>query len=59
MSDYTGFPEILGGRFNALESKVHVGILGYGDLPEHVATLEKHDISAIDFAYFLYYFFIL
>ena len=39
VSDYTGFPEMLDGRVKTLHPKVHGGILGRRDLPEHVATM--------------------
>src|SRR3972149_1502848 len=48
VSDYTGFPEMLDGRVKTLQPKVHAGILARRDLPEHVATLNKHDIPTID-----------
>jgi phosphoribosylaminoimidazolecarboxamide formyltransferase/IMP cyclohydrolase len=48
ISDYTGFPEMLDGRVKTLHPKVHGGILGRRDLPEHVATMQKHGIPNID-----------
>jgi phosphoribosylaminoimidazolecarboxamide formyltransferase/IMP cyclohydrolase len=48
VADYTGFPEMLGGRVKTLQPKVHAGILARRDLPEHVATLKKHGIPTID-----------
>ncbi|MCF8177824.1 MAG: bifunctional phosphoribosylaminoimidazolecarboxamide formyltransferase/IMP cyclohydrolase [Sulfuritalea sp.] len=48
VSDYTGFPEMLDGRVKTLHPKVHGGILGRRDLPEHLAIMKKHDIPAID-----------
>jgi phosphoribosylaminoimidazolecarboxamide formyltransferase / IMP cyclohydrolase len=48
VSDYTGFPEMLDGRVKTLHPKVHGGILGIRGNPEHAATMEKHDIPAID-----------
>ena len=48
ISDYTGFPEMLDGRVKTLHPKVHGGILGRRDLPEHVATMQKHGIGNID-----------
>lgn len=46
--DVTGFPEILDGRVKTLHPKVHGGLLFRGDLPEHVATVQEHDIQPID-----------
>jgi phosphoribosylaminoimidazolecarboxamide formyltransferase/IMP cyclohydrolase len=48
VADYTGFPEMLDGRVKTLQPKVHAGILARRDVPEHVATLEKHGIPTID-----------
>ena len=48
VADYTGFPEMLDGRVKTLQPKIHAGILARRDLPEHVATLAKHDIPTID-----------
>jgi len=48
ISDYTGFPEMLDGRVKTLHPKVHGGILGRRDLPEHVATMQEHGIGNID-----------
>src|SRR5512145_3351613 len=48
VADYTGFPEMLDGRVKTLQPKIHGGILARRDLPEHVATLQKHNIPTID-----------
>ncbi len=48
VADYTGFPEMLDGRVKTLQPKIHAGILARRDLPEHVATLQKHNIPTID-----------
>ena len=48
VSDYTGFPEMLDGRVKTLHPKVHGGILGRRDLPEHVAAMENAGIPPID-----------
>ena len=48
VADYTGFPEMLDGRVKTLQPKVHAGILARRDLPEHMATLKKHNIPTID-----------
>ncbi len=48
VSDYTGFPEMLNGRVKTLHPKIHGGILGVRDNPEHVATMEEHGIGPID-----------
>ncbi len=48
VSDYTGSPEILGGRVKTLHPKIHGGILARKDLPEHLADLEANGIRGID-----------
>ncbi len=48
VSDYTGFPEMLDGRVKTLHPKVHGGILGRRDLPEHLKTMQEHGIDCID-----------
>ena len=48
VSDYTGFPEMLDGRVKTLHPKVHGGILGRRDLPEHLQTMQEHGIAPID-----------
>jgi len=47
ISDYTGFPEIMDGRVKTLHPKVHGGLLGLRDNPEHIKMMQKHDIKAI------------
>jgi phosphoribosylaminoimidazolecarboxamide formyltransferase / IMP cyclohydrolase len=48
VAEYTGAPEILGGRVKTLHPKIHGGILARKDLPEHLADLAAQDIRAID-----------
>ncbi|MCD6525590.1 MAG: bifunctional phosphoribosylaminoimidazolecarboxamide formyltransferase/IMP cyclohydrolase [Desulfuromonas sp.] len=48
VSDYTGFPEMLDGRVKTLHPKVHGGLLGLRDNPEHVAKMAEHAIEPID-----------
>jgi phosphoribosylaminoimidazolecarboxamide formyltransferase / IMP cyclohydrolase len=48
VADYTGFPEMLDGRVKTLHPKVHGGILGRRDVPEHVAKMREHNIPNID-----------
>jgi phosphoribosylaminoimidazolecarboxamide formyltransferase/IMP cyclohydrolase len=47
VSEYTGFPEILGGRVKTLHPKIHGGILALHDDPAHVKILAEHGISPI------------
>ena len=48
VGDYTGFPEMLDGRVKTLHPKVHGGLLGRRDLPEHVAAMQAQNIPNID-----------
>src|SRR5712672_657584 len=48
ISDLTGFPEMLDGRVKTLHPKVHGGLLGVRDNPEHAAAMAEHGIGAID-----------
>ncbi|HEY9697714.1 MAG TPA: bifunctional phosphoribosylaminoimidazolecarboxamide formyltransferase/IMP cyclohydrolase [Trichocoleus sp.] len=47
VSDYTGSPEILGGRVKTLHPRIHGGILARLDLPEDLADLEANQIRPI------------
>jgi phosphoribosylaminoimidazolecarboxamide formyltransferase / IMP cyclohydrolase len=47
VSDYTGAPEILGGRVKTLHPKVHGGILARLNLDSDRQDLEAHQIPAI------------
>ena len=48
VSEFTGFPEMLDGRVKTLHPKVHGGLLGMRENPEHVATMKAHGIEPID-----------
>ena len=48
VADYTGFPEMLDGRVKTLHPKIHAGILGRRELPEHVAQMKAHGFAPID-----------
>lgn len=48
ISEYTGFPEMLDGRVKTLHPKVHGGILGMRDNPQHVSTMEAQGVQPID-----------
>ena len=47
IADYTGAPEILGGRVKTLHPKIHGGLLGR-PTPEHEAEMAQHGIGPID-----------
>ena len=48
VGDYTGFPEMMDGRVKTLHPKIHGGLLGRRDVPEHMAAMEAHGIAPID-----------
>ena len=48
VSEFTGFPEMLDGRVKTLHPKIHGGLLGLRDNPEHVAKMAEQDIMPID-----------
>ncbi len=48
IGDYTGFPEILGGRVKTLHPKVHGGLLFVRDNPDHQREAEDSGIQPID-----------
>ena len=48
VADYTGSPEILGGRVKTLHPRVHGGILARRDVPQDLADLEANNIRPID-----------
>jgi len=47
VSDWTGFPEVLGGRVKTLHPVIHAGLLAR-PIPEHVAELKELGIRPID-----------
>ncbi len=48
VADYTGSPEILGGRVKTLHPRIHGGILARRDIPEDVTDLTNNQIRPID-----------
>ena len=48
ISELTGFPEMMDGRVKTLHPKVHGGLLGVRDNPEHTAAMAEHGIGPID-----------
>jgi phosphoribosylaminoimidazolecarboxamide formyltransferase/IMP cyclohydrolase len=48
VADYTGQPEILGGRVKTLHPKIHGGILARRDVPEDMEALRAQGIEPID-----------
>lgn len=48
VGDYTGFPEIMGGRVKTLHPRIHSGILADQANPEHLAQIAAHEIAPFD-----------
>jgi phosphoribosylaminoimidazolecarboxamide formyltransferase / IMP cyclohydrolase len=48
VSEYTGFPEMLDGRVKTLHPKIHGGLLGIRDNPEHAKMMKAHGIIPTD-----------
>lgn len=48
IADYTGFPEILGGRVKSLHPKIHAGILYRRDNKSDRETIDRLGITPID-----------
>jgi phosphoribosylaminoimidazolecarboxamide formyltransferase / IMP cyclohydrolase len=48
IEDFTGFPEIMGGRVKTLHPKLHAGLLALRDDPLHMQAAEEHGVEFID-----------
>jgi len=48
VSEFTGFPEMLDGRVKTLHPKIHGGLLGRRNNPDHVKQMKEHGIEPID-----------
>src|SRR6185436_6841500 len=48
VSDVTGFPEMMDGRVKTLHPKIHGGLLGRRDNPDHIAAMREQGIQPID-----------
>jgi phosphoribosylaminoimidazolecarboxamide formyltransferase/IMP cyclohydrolase len=48
IEDYTGFPEMLDGRVKTLNPRIYAGLLAVRSNPQHVGTLNEHEIEPID-----------
>ncbi|PIG91085.1 bifunctional phosphoribosylaminoimidazolecarboxamide formyltransferase/IMP cyclohydrolase [Gloeocapsopsis sp. IPPAS B-1203] len=48
VAEYTGSPEILGGRVKTLHPRIHGGILARRDVPQDLTDLENHQIRPIN-----------
>jgi len=48
VAEVTGFPEMMDGRVKTLHPRIHGGLLGVRDNPEHQAAMREHGIEPID-----------
>lgn len=48
IAEYTGFPELMGGRLKTLHPKIFGGILGRREIPEDLASMADHGILPFD-----------
>src|ERR1700754_1860733 len=48
IEDFTGFPEIMGGRVKTLHPKLYAGVLALRDEPAHMAAAQEHEIEFVD-----------
>ncbi len=48
VADVTGFPEMMDGRVKTLHPVVHGGLLALRDNPDHVSSMNEHNIGGID-----------
>jgi phosphoribosylaminoimidazolecarboxamide formyltransferase/IMP cyclohydrolase len=48
VSDYIGYPEMMGGRVKTLHPKIHGGLLGLRSNPDHMREMSKYNIEKID-----------
>src|ERR1700749_3701439 len=48
IDDFTGFPEIMGGRVKTLHPRLYAGLLALRDDEEHMAAASEHEIELVD-----------
>lgn len=48
IADYTGYPELIGGRVKTLHPLIHAGVLARRDDPDHLTDIEKYGIKLFD-----------
>jgi phosphoribosylaminoimidazolecarboxamide formyltransferase/IMP cyclohydrolase len=50
IEDFTGFPEIMGGRVKTLHPKLYAGVLALRDDAAHMSAVEEHEVEFVDLA---------
>jgi len=48
IEDFTGFPEIMGGRVKTLHPRLYAGLLALRDDESHMAAASEHEIEFVD-----------
>jgi phosphoribosylaminoimidazolecarboxamide formyltransferase/IMP cyclohydrolase len=48
IEEFTGFPEIMGGRVKTLHPKLYAGVLGLRNDSSHMADAEEHEVEFVD-----------
>ena len=48
IEDFTGFPEIMGGRVKTLHPRLYAGLLALRDDPQHMVEAEEQDVQFVD-----------
>ena len=48
IEDFTGFPEIMGGRVKTLHPKLYAGVLALRDDSAHMAAADEHEVEFVD-----------
>lgn len=48
VASVTGFPEMMDGRVKTLHPKIHGGLLGLRDDPDHARSMKEHGIAPFD-----------
>jgi phosphoribosylaminoimidazolecarboxamide formyltransferase/IMP cyclohydrolase len=48
IEDFTGFPEIMGGRVKTLHPRLYAGLLALRDDEDHMAAANEHEIELVD-----------
>src|SRR5215207_10174000 len=48
IEDFTGFPEIMGGRVKTLHPRLYAGLLALRDDPEHMEAARDQDVEFVD-----------
>jgi phosphoribosylaminoimidazolecarboxamide formyltransferase/IMP cyclohydrolase len=48
IEDFTGFPEMMGGRLKTLHPRLYGGLLAVRDDPSHMEAVDEHELELVD-----------